>query len=219
MKVSPRLVAIVALLVSSAPLLFAPVVIRLTATGGAPTEVNTAVAANNRDGASYGDSLEAESVDAGAGEAVYVGDPDGNLERSGFQFQLNVPNGSTITEAYMTIFCVEINGTSNDITLAFYDVDTAPVFSNADSHNLEAHATTSATTVAWGSPPFTASNSFTTPDISSLVQIVVDRAGWAANNYIGILMLPDGWAEGSEIGIYSHNEGTANVATLQVFYE
>lgn len=185
---------------------------------GAPTEVNTEVTASNRDGASYGNGLEALSVDAGAGESVYLGNPDGNLERAGFEFQLNVPNGATITSAFMTIYCVEINGTSGNVTTAVYDVDTAAVFDGAHTHNLEVHDTVSGTTVAWASPPFTASNSFTSPDIKSLVQVVVDRAGWAANNYIGILMLPDSWTMGSEIGIYSATEGSANRATLQVFY-
>ena len=108
--------------------------------------------------------------------------------------QLGIPQGSTITSAKLT-FQVDNSGaagTSNDFTILAEAADDASVF-NTDLNNITDRAR-SAASVAWapdwGTGPVVGTK-VDTPDITTLIQEVVDRAGWSDNNRLTLMIYPD----------------------------
>lgn len=102
----------------------------------------------------------------------------------GFRFNtVTVPNGASITSATLDIYVP--NQDDPQLDIYGHDVDNAPTFS-AGANDVNTRARTTAT-VNW-----TASNIGTAwqsgPDLSTIVQEIVNRAGWAAGNSMVILL-------------------------------
>ncbi|MEM6345944.1 MAG: Ig-like domain-containing protein, partial [Bacteroidota bacterium] len=109
---------------------------------------------------------------------------------------LDIPQGSIIYEAYLQF--VSAAGNQNyhiiDLEISGHASENAPIFSNVNS-NLSSRARTSAT-VSWAPPVWTATNQVLpaqrTPDISSILQEIVDRPGWQSNNGLALLIEGEG---------------------------
>jgi hypothetical protein len=158
--------------------------------GGAPTYSSDAdtIIATNRDANSSGTANEWLEYD---GEDTQCGNEGGTVWRWGGEFQLNISQGATIDSAFVffTTTFNNVEGSAN-MDIKVYDVDNAPIFDASHTHSLETHATVSTTVVsAWAFPSTT--GRIKSPDIKTLVQIPINRAGWAANQYIGLVMVPN----------------------------
>lgn len=110
-----------------------------------------------------------------------------NYERfwSGYYFgNVTVPQGATITSA--TFEGYALSGTQNLVaTVVGNDVDNANNFATEADVNGRTQTTAS---VNWTSQPLTSSAYNTSPDISTVVQEIVDRAGWSSGNAMVILV-------------------------------
>ncbi len=99
---------------------------------------------------------------------------------------VNVPPGSIINVAYISIHGKDYTGGafSNAVTIYGLDEDDTATFGNRN--NLDNRPVTTASTSwqpgAWGATPAWQDS----PDISNVIQEIVDRPGWAANNALGI---------------------------------
>ena len=106
---------------------------------------------------------------------------------------LGIPQGSTITSAKIT-FEVQNSGepgTSNDFTILAEAADDASVFDENVLNNITDRAR-SAASVAWAPDALPAVGTrVETPDITTLIQEVVDRAGWSDNNRLTLMIYPD----------------------------
>lgn len=136
------------------------------------------------------------------GNAVNVNDNDlemaGQAEPGetdymiGIRFTANIPQGATICNAYIQ-FTAE-GSTSIDPFTARVEgenVDNSALFTTvAGSINSRAKTTAN---VSW-TPPLWTSNAAgagqRTPDLSAIVQEIVDRAGWAAGNAMAFFVVP-----------------------------
>ena len=106
--------------------------------------------------------------------------------------ELGIPQGATIISAKLT-FQVDEAGdpyTSNDFTILAEATDDAAVFST-EPNNITDRAR-SVASVGWN-PPTAAGvgEKVDTPDITALIQEVVDRAGWSDNNRLTLMIYPD----------------------------
>ncbi len=105
---------------------------------------------------------------------------------------LGIPQGATITSAKIT-FEVQNSGmawTSNDFTILAEAGDDASVFST-EPNNITDRAR-SAASVAWVPDALPAVNAkVETPDITTLIQEVVDRPGWSDDNRLTLMIYPD----------------------------
>ena len=162
------------------------------------------------------DGFESASIWQPGYSYVYMGRAGANIFHGGLRFQtIDVPNGASITSAQITI---DIIGGFSPVSLTVYgdDTDSAPVFSDASLPS--GVVKTTANTVI--NPPTTAGlYSF---DVTAIVQEIVDRAGWAANNNMRFSILTEGaYASGY------HNVqfvdlstwGDPDVAQLEIIYE
>ncbi len=110
----------------------------------------------------------------------------------GLRFQnVTIPQGATITDAYIQFTVDETTSGTTNLTIYGEDTDNAPTFTAAD-YNITSRLKTTAS-VAWNNvPAWTSVNDAgadqQTPDISSIIQKIVSRAGWVSGNDIVIIV-------------------------------
>ena len=141
-----------------------------------------------------------------------------------FRFQnVIVPQGATIDSAY-----IKLNwegGEEVDFLIAAVDVDD---FDVPTDNTYAAHDTETTATVSWNIPSEGSQDSGkyykTSPDIKTIIQEIVDRAGWSSGNAIGIIIRePEANLESDEYrkvhGMSSTpnaSDGTRNVNQLVI---
>ncbi|MHC4431458.1 MAG: PPC domain-containing protein, partial [Planctomycetota bacterium] len=105
-------------------------------------------------------------------------------QSEGLRFQnVAIPQGATITSAYLEFETDEVGSTPTIIEIRAQAADNAPVFSTAN-YDLTSRPTTSAF-VVWDIPAWNiVDQKHQSPDLASVVQEVVNRPGWNANNSI-----------------------------------
>ncbi|MBN1276282.1 MAG: hypothetical protein JXA35_02235 [Deltaproteobacteria bacterium] len=109
----------------------------------------------------------------------------------GMRFQnIAIPPGATITNAYITF---ETKAVYSDVqadiflTIKGEASDDAQTFTTA-SYNISSRPTTTAS-AAWTVPPWNnAAEMHQTPDLSAVIQEIVNRAGWVKNNSLAIII-------------------------------
>lgn len=119
---------------------------------------------------------------------------------------VTIPAGSTITNAYVRFKAYEnCSGTTCNLNVYFADVDNATSIiplSNPDSLPLT-------DPVAWDAEEtWTAGNIYDTPDISSILQDVIDRGGWASGNSVMFVVKDNS----SDSGAYRKAHGAYDIS-------
>ncbi len=117
---------------------------------------------------------------------------DGSVQLVGMRFQsLNIPRGARIVAAYIEFECDEANSTATSLTIKGEAIDDAPTFSTA-SRNISSRTTTSASTPWTPNDSWTVNSKYKTSNFANVVQEIVDRNGWSANNDIAIIISGSG---------------------------
>lgn len=133
---------------------------------------------------------------------VDVKDKDLNLTADGNNAQLvgicfddvRIPPGVTITRAVLEFETRKVSTGAAAITIRGEDADNPPRFAKA-KNNISNRATTTAA-VGWNPPDWNAvGQHHQTPDISAVVQEIVDRAGWASGNRMAFILSGTGERE------------------------
>jgi Bacterial Ig domain len=137
---------------------------------------------------------------------------DGTISRTGGDLELGVdssptlattlavrftgitaPRGATITRAYVQ-FVADENGTvATSLTVRAQASDNAATFGTT-AFSISSRPRTSAS-AAWAPPTWTAGSAGAaqrTPDLSSVLQEVVNRPGWAAGNALAVIITGTG---------------------------
>ena len=136
---------------------------------------------------------------------------DGSREQIvGMRFRnITIPQGTSISSAYIEFECDEAdNGTSN---IRFYgqDSDNASSFTSS-SYNISSRSKTTAE-VNWNNiPAWTVNEKYQTPDLSSIIQEIINRSGWVSGNSLVIM------ADGSGERTAESRNGEADAAPLLV---
>lgn len=139
------------------------------------------------------------------------GNDNGNEQYVGMRFQnINVPQGAQISNAKL-IFHADATdfGTSQlNIYFGAEDIDDASVFTSTAYDISNRTLTTSQVTWADGSVPgWTSGNNYDSPDLSAIVQELVDRNGWQSGNSMVFVAWSD-MGESSERIASSYEGGT-----------
>lgn len=175
-------------------------VLRLTATDGAATVSDDVTVSVSPAGGAHTMEVRVQTGSDDAEQALsgWTGLSSSDLELTtdgstqqvvGVRFAgLQVPRGATVTRAWVQFRADETSSGTADLTLRAEAADDTPTY-RSTSGDLTSRQTTP-TSVAW-SPPSWSSVGETgtaqrTPDVSSLVQAVVDRPGWAAGNALAL---------------------------------
>ena len=90
---------------------------------------------------------------------------------------LDIPQGATITNAYIKFKAGETDSAATNITFHAEDVDSALMFSSAN-YDVSSRVLTD-NSVTWNNvEAWETGNYYETPDLSSVIQEVIDRGGW-----------------------------------------
>ena len=107
-------------------------------------------------------------------------------QKIGLRFtNLNLPVGATITNAYIDFTATTPNSPNSnsgatDLKIKAEDIDDAPAFSLTD-YDVSDRTLTSAE-INWIPSAWTAEQVYSTPDLSTIVQEVMNRGAWASGN-------------------------------------
>jgi len=144
---------------------------------------------------SNGDDAEERStgfVDLTSSDLELVDDPTQGIQTAGLRFNnLNIPQGAVITGAFVQ-FAADENRNVNPCNLEIYGQasDNAGAFTTA-AYNISSRPRTSAS-VAWSPPDWLTVGEVgagqLTPDISSIIQEIVNRSGYAGNGSIVLII-------------------------------
>ena len=152
------------------------------------------------DGSMYITSSDIELVD----------DMDSNGEQIvGLRFNgVEIPQGKTITSAYIEFETDTTDTVSTSLVISAQASDNAATFSST-GFDISSRLTTSAS-VAWNDIPSwnIVDEKHQTPDLTTLVQEVVNRSGWADGNSMGFLF------DGAGSRTAESYEGEATAAAL-----
>lgn len=130
------------------------------------------------------------------GAAVYYNNGDldlgrfstnGDQSNVGLRFQnIQVPPGSTITNAYIEFTALGGTAGAMSVSIAGENVDDAATFT-ATANNISGRTKTSQVVTWTPADPWVANGTYQTAELKTIVQAIVDRAGWMSGNDMGFI--------------------------------
>ena len=137
----------------------------------------------------------------------------GGTQEIGIRFQgINIPQGATITAASLEFVTDVAHSAAATVSIRAQDSDYATTFTAA-SYDISNRPETSAS-VTWNMGSWdTVGETHTSPDLSTVVQEVVDRFGWQPNNAMAFLITGSGIREAE-----SYDGAPAQAPLLHVEY-
>jgi hypothetical protein len=153
-------------------------------TAGSITVVEVRIAASANDAAE-------SSV---GGMKLTDGDLSFTGKTIGMRFPLEVPQGATIVQAYVQFTAKGANAEPTTLTIDGEADDSAPPYMTK-SWNITNRPRTLAA-VPWAPPAWTGSGiagaAQRTPDLSTVIQEIVERPGWASGQVLGLVLATSG---------------------------
>ncbi len=128
---------------------------------------------------------------------------------------LNIPQGASIQNAYVQFRADESTSVPTFLSIEGEATDDAPTFINS-RYNISSRARTSAS-VPWTPAPWTRADEGPdqrTPDITSIVQEIVSRPGWASGQSLAIIIS----GTGERVAESFEGDYSAKAALLHVEY-
>lgn len=125
---------------------------------------------------------------------------------------LQIPQGATITDARLDVSSASVSSATTNLILHTEDADDSAIFTN-DSSNIS-QRNRSYNSVNWNAiPAWDDQGSYESPDLSSIVQLVVNKTGWCGGNALGLIIKGSG-----QRTIDALDGGTGTSPKLRVSY-
>lgn len=150
---------------------------------------------------------------------LQFGTTGGVSTHTGIRFRaLTIPPGSTITRAFMKLQSPGLRS-SEGMSLAFYgEKDTAPaIFSTFGNFNIRVLTTAN---IPWGEVPnFGAGETIVTPDVTPIIQEIIDLPGWVSGNDLVLFIRNNGSDANSLRAAASFNSTIYTEPELVIVYD
>ena len=171
--------------------------------GGSTTgSIDVKVSSSYDDAEQNGSSMSRTSSDLDLGE-VWVG----------LRFRnISIPQGATITNAYIEFTADASDAVSTSLTIYGEDDDDADSYSSS-SNDITDRSRTSAS-VNWSPSSWTRYSKYQTPEIKSLVEEITDRSGWASGNDMAFVIK----SNSGERDAYTYDASSSKAPRLVVEY-
>ncbi|MCC7336647.1 MAG: SBBP repeat-containing protein [Pirellulaceae bacterium] len=143
--------------------------------------------------------------------------PTAGVQQVGLRFTgMNIPVGATITNAYLVFRAISpdspmTNSDVTNLTLKGQLTGNASTFTTT-SGNISSRALTSAST-AWAPSAWTTGLDYSSPDITSVIQEIVNQGTWASGNALAIIITGTGHRAAQ-----SYDSDPSHAAQLVVTY-
>jgi hypothetical protein len=167
-------------------------VLRLDGLGSPPPLV-----ADSKVGQSSDDAIERSIdgvVDLDGIELMLLGDP--GTHTAGLRFPgIGVARGTKVLQAYVEFTATDSDSKTTNLTFHGQAVDNAPTFGSA-ANDITDRATTTAA-VEWENvPPWSqAGAKYRSPDLSPIIQEILNRPGWGPGNALALILTGSGKRE------------------------
>ena len=129
---------------------------------------------------------------------------------------VGIPSGATITDAYVQFKADEINSENTNLAIHAEAKDNASEFKSTSLNISSRPKTTSS--VTWSPPSWNtqgeAGNAQKTPDLTSVIQEVINRSGWTSGNALALIITGTG-----ERTAESYEGDAAGAPLLHVSYQ
>lgn len=183
--------------------------------GGAEEVPPTTVTLERRIAASEDDAeetLATGSMNLGSSDLDMGEDnPPDEPRLVGLRFtQVDIPAGATITQAFLRFTCDEVSTEPSNLEIKAEATDDAAPFSSNGGH-LSARSPV-AFSIPWPNPdPWeTTGSTHQSPDLSALIQAIVDRPGWRSGHALALYVTGSGRREADSF------DGSPDAAPLLV---
>lgn len=165
-----------------------------------------------------------DSVEAGVDDCDVTGSTIRltNWVRTGYQYSgglrfrnVQVPQGATVDSAWLELYAKFSDTTSVGLRLRGEDTASADSFSTASDYNARTKTTAY---IDWSPPIVTAGQWYRSPDISSVVQEIINRADWVSGNPLVVFLDDTTSCWDCYRDWHSFEEAGDNQAKLIVYY-
>lgn len=117
-----------------------------------------------------------------------AGSTSGETIEMGLQFPLDLPQGAVILSAEIEVRATNDQSGSPLLRISAYDSVAAPPFIDGNPIPPSQWAPLLPDTVDWPTPTFQNNQLYRTPDLTALVQALVNRPDWQANTPLGFVL-------------------------------
>ncbi len=161
------------------------------------------------------DSSEDDAEESSSG-SVTNSSSDLDIESSqemGIRIE-NVPisQGATILEAYLELTSYDDDGGSMFFDIYGHDIDNSNAFINSSSNISNRTKTTS--NVRWTPVDWVDNAVYRSPDITDVIQEIVDRSGWSAGNALSLIL--ESSSSSTDRDAYTYDGSTSKAPKLVV---
>jgi hypothetical protein len=113
--------------------------------------------------------------------------PARSSQSDGLRFpSVAVPDGVTITQAYFTVRARDVQTSGiGGATIYGQDADSPPTFTTTEEY--EARSWISSPTVHWEPQEWEVDVEYDSPDVSGIIQAIIDRPGWASGQAMAFM--------------------------------
>lgn len=125
---------------------------------------------------------------------------------------LNIPRGATVLDAFVDFTASGNSTATTNLTFRGENVGNAATYTTATNHIGTRRANSTAATVAWNSvPSWTGNTVYSSPDVKTIIQEIINRADWNPNNALALMV------EGSGTRVaFSFNGSAAGAPKLRI---
>lgn len=181
---------------------------KMTETINVPVSVQIATGAD--DGYKYEDLFLANNT------VTYFGNQSGGELDSYFRFILDVPQGAVIISAYLEFVSrLDYATTEVSVQIKGEDADNPTVPANVSDFNSRVRTAA----IDWNiTSAWSAGATYQSPDITSIVQTIVNRSGFSPGNAVQLFVENNGSTSDNFRGVETYDTIPADAATLVVNY-
>jgi len=158
-----------------------------------------------------------------AEEEPFPGEYYGGIINGSFRFTgVTIPSGAVITSAKITFYASSSWGWNSDIDykIVGVDEDNTAEFNTGTPDTARTRTHTTAV-VDWTANinPTSQHQPYDSPDISSVIQEIIDRGGWSSGNALGIYFYNDATANDEYINFGYYSSYPSYTPLLTITYE
>ena len=173
------------------------------------------ILSNNRDAMSYDNQIFLDYYGEDS-QYLFFGRNNDEVYEAGIQFELYVPKNAVITDAFVSLTSGDNQSGAVDARIFIENVTDSNAFSSGSGNisDREYHDSF----VEWSiSSSWNNLTTYNTPNISSLIQQIVDKDDWESGNYISLMLIDDGSSTGFR-SFHGFSSPGTSVAVLSVTY-
>ncbi|HEC66779.1 MAG TPA: hypothetical protein ENI23_16005 [bacterium] len=148
---------------------------------------------------------------------IIIGSSFNTFRGGTFRFEANIPKNVLINEAYLTFIALG-NDTNTFVNVEIQADDSDDSNQIVDDDDYHTRVLTGVP-VNWDNLPGWVSNTpYNSPDISSVIQAVVNRSGWNSGNALNLVLTDNGSSGGAIRSLHSFESNPSKSPTLYIEY-